>query len=92
MAEIKAEPFAFPLRRDKLALIKISNRLVLAASLCLGISLAAATYLVTEILYGPTIAVLTALGAAAFAAVFWYAIPVGRKILHPEPETDEDGE
>jgi hypothetical protein len=76
--------------RDKLALITISNRLVLAASLCLGISLTAATYLVTEILYGPTVGALTALAAAVFAVVFWYAIPIARKVLHAEPETDED--
>ena len=76
--------------RDKLALITISNRLVLAASVCLGISLSAATYLVTEILYGPAVGALTALAAAAFAAVFWYAIPIGRKVLHPDPGIDED--
>jgi hypothetical protein len=76
--------------RDKLALITISNRLVLAASVCLGISLTAATYLVTEVLYGPTLGALTALVAAVFALVFWYAIPLGRKLLHPGPEADEE--
>jgi hypothetical protein len=76
--------------RDKLALITISNRLVLAASVCLGVSLTAATYLVTEILYGPTVGALTALAAAAFAAVFWYAIPLGRKVLRPEPQGGDD--
>jgi hypothetical protein len=76
--------------RDKLALITIANRLVLAASVCLAISLSAAVYLVTEILYGPAVGALTALVAGVFAAVFWYAIPIGRKVLHPDPELEED--
>ena len=76
--------------RDKLALITISNRYVLAASVCLGIALAAATYLVTEILYGPTVGALAALVAAGFAVVFWYVIPIGRKVLHPDPEAEEE--
>jgi hypothetical protein len=63
---------------------------VLAASVCLAISLSAAVYLVTEILYGPAVGALTALVAGVFAAVFWYAIPIGRKVLHPDPELEDD--
>ena len=76
--------------RDKLALLLYSNRLLLAASICLGVSLGAVTYLVVEILYGELIGMLAALGAGIFTLVFWYAIPLARKAARPAPGDDED--
>jgi uncharacterized membrane protein YedE/YeeE len=79
--------------RDKLALLLYSNRLLLAASVCLGVSLGAVTYLVTEILYGVLIGVVAALGAGIFTLVFWYAIPLARKATRPAGgDADSEGD
>ena len=79
--------------RDKLALLMISNRLLLAASICLGVSLAAVTYLVTEILYGQVIGVTVAAGAGIATVIFWYAIPLARKATgRSSGDTDVDAD
>ncbi len=74
--------------RDKLALLVYSNRLLLAGSVCLGISLAAVTYLVTEILYGELIGTVAAVAAGTVTVLFWYAIPLARKAAE-QPEGDD---
>ena len=76
--------------RDKLALLLFSNRLVLAASACLGVSLGAVSYLVTEILYGEVVGLIVAIGAGIFTVVFWYAIPLARKTADRTSNPDDE--
>ena len=65
---------------DKEALLRLSNRLALAGTLCVAIAMCCALFFVTDFLFGsPVPALLTAL-VAAVIVTFWYALPLEREL------------
>ncbi len=66
-------------RRDKEALLRVSTRTAIAATVFIAAAMTASVYLITDVLFGePTTAIVSAAVAAAFAT-FWYAFPLYRR-------------
>ena len=67
---------------DKEALLRMSTRAAIAATVFIAAAMTASVYLITDVLYGePATAIVASLVAAAFV-VFWYAIPLYRRFRH----------
>ena len=66
-------------QRDKEHLLTTSNRLVIAGMGLLAIAIAAAVFVVTDLLFEATAAALVAGATAAFYALFWYVLPLLRR-------------
>jgi O-antigen/teichoic acid export membrane protein len=65
---------------DKEALLRVSNNLALAGTLCVAIAMCCALFLVTDFLFtAPVPALLTAL-VAGVIVLFWYTLPLIRKL------------
>jgi hypothetical protein len=65
---------------DKEALLRVSNNLALAGTLCVAIAMCCALFLVTDFLFtAPVPALLTAL-VAGVIVFFWYTLPLLRKL------------
>jgi hypothetical protein len=65
---------------DKEALLRVSNNLALAGTLCVAIAMCCALFLVTDFLFSsPVPALLTAL-VAGVIVIFWYVLPLTRKL------------
>jgi predicted membrane channel-forming protein YqfA (hemolysin III family) len=67
---------------DKEHLLVISNRLAIAGTGLLAISIAGTVFVVTDILFDETSAALVATATAAFFGWFWYALPLLRRARH----------
>ncbi len=65
---------------DKLRMLHVSNRLVIAGMLCLAVAVTAAVFLIAEVLVGDMGALAIAGAVAGGLAVFWYAIPLSGKV------------
>jgi multisubunit Na+/H+ antiporter MnhG subunit len=64
---------------DKLQLIGMANRMVIAASALLAAGIALAVYLVVETLVGGVVAAIIAAANAGWFAWLWFAIPLRRR-------------
>ena len=64
---------------DKEHLLVVSNRLAIAGTVLLAISIAGTVFVVTDLLFDATSAALVAAATAAFFAWFWYALPLFRR-------------
>jgi peptidoglycan/LPS O-acetylase OafA/YrhL len=66
--------------QDKEAMLRIANRLALAGTLCVAIAMSCALFFVTDVLFSaPVPALLTAL-VAGVIVIFWYGLPLARKL------------
>lgn len=67
-------------QQDKEALLVMSTRAAIAATVFMAASMTASVYLITDVLFGAAATVIvTALVGSAFA-FFWYVIPVYRRL------------
>lgn len=66
--------------RDKLRMLLVSNRLVIAGTLCLGLAITAAVFLITEVLLGDAAALVIAAVAAIGLLIFWYGLPISSRL------------
>ena len=65
--------------RDKDALLRVSNRLALAGTVCLAVGICCALFFVTDFLFhSPVVPALLTAGVAAVIVVFWYAAAARR--------------
>jgi hypothetical protein len=64
---------------DKEALLELSNRLLIAATIFVGASLGLVILLITEYLYGLVAAVVVTIALLLLASVLWYVSPVSRR-------------
>ena len=64
---------------DKAALLLTANRLTIGASLSLAVSMAASTFLVTQVLYEQTWAALVAAAMSVAMAWWWFLQPMLRR-------------
>ena len=65
---------------DKEHLLVMSNRLTIAGTSFLAVAIAGAVFVVTDLLFTTTAAALIAGATAAFYALFWYALPLRRRL------------
>ena len=68
-------------QRDKERMLFTANRLTIAATLFLALSISAVVYLVTDVLFHTTWAALAAALNAGWFAWFWYGLPLTRPDL-----------
>ena len=67
---------------DKEALLRMSTRTAIAATVFIAAAMTASVYLITDVLFGePATAIVASLVAAAFVG-FWYAFPLYRRYKH----------
>jgi uncharacterized protein DUF6328 len=64
---------------DKEHLLVVSNRLAIAGTAFLGLSIAGTVFVVTDMLFDVTSAAVLAAATAAFFGWFWYALPLLRR-------------
>jgi hypothetical protein len=67
--------------RDKEMMLRISNRLAIAGTVCLALGISCALFLVTDFLFRSIVAVLVTALVAGTVATFWYALPLSRKAI-----------
>jgi hypothetical protein len=66
-------------QRDKEALLRMSTRAAIAATVFIAAAMTASVYLITDVLFGePATAIVSAVVAATFVS-FWYAFPLYRR-------------
>ena len=67
-------------KRDKEALLRMSTRTAIAATVFIAAAMTASVYLITDILFGrPATVIVASMVAAAFVG-FWYAFPLYRRL------------
>jgi cation transport ATPase len=67
---------------DKEALLRMSTRTAIAATVFIAAAMTASVYLITDVLFGePATAIVASLVAAAFVG-FWYAFPLYRRLTN----------
>ena len=65
---------------DKLRMLMISNRLVIGGTLCLGVAVTAAVFLISEVLLGDVLAWAVAAVAAVGLLLLWYGLPLSNRL------------
>jgi Family of unknown function (DUF6328) len=72
-------------QQDKEALLRLSTRTAIAATVFIAASMTASVYLITDVLFGlPAAAPVTAVVGAAFVG-FWYGLPLWRRLRQVRP-------
>jgi predicted membrane channel-forming protein YqfA (hemolysin III family) len=70
-------------QQDKEALLLMSTRTAIAATVFIAASMTASVYLITDVLFGgPATGIVSAVVAAAFIG-FWYVFPLYRRLRNP---------
>jgi hypothetical protein len=67
-------------QHDKEHLLRVSNRLSIGGTVFLAIAMASTVFVVTDVLFNVTAAALVAGATAAFYALFWYVMPLVRRL------------
>jgi hypothetical protein len=65
---------------DKLRMLLLANRLVLAGTLCLGVAVTAAVFLISEVLIGDVAGWALALVVGVGLAATWYGLPLSSRL------------
>jgi hypothetical protein len=66
-------------QHDKEQMLRISNRLAVAGTICLSLGMTASVLFVTDFLFSRTLAVAVTAFCAVLFASFWYALPLVRR-------------
>ncbi len=67
-------------QQDKEALMVMSTRAAIAATVFIAAAMTAAVFLITDVLFGEPAAVIVASVIAAAFGFFWYAFPLYRRL------------
>ena len=67
--------------RDKEALLKISNVLAIAGTLCLAVAIVCVTFVITDVIYGGALTPLVTGIAAGVFALLWFVLPLYRRFV-----------
>lgn len=65
--------------RDKERLLRSANRMAIAGTIFLAVSIVSVVWVITSVLFGTLPAVLAGLLAAVLVAWLWYALPLSRR-------------
>jgi hypothetical protein len=66
-------------QRDKEALLQMSTRAAIAATVFIAAAMTASVYLITDVLFGDPARVIVPTVVAAAFVLFWYAFPLYRR-------------
>jgi hypothetical protein len=67
-------------KQDKEALLRMSTRAAIAATVFMAAAMTASVYLITDLLFGEPATVIVGSVVAAAFVTFWYAIPLYRRL------------
>jgi hypothetical protein len=67
-------------QHDKEELLRVSNGLVIAGTVVLGIGIAASIYVVTGFLVDDVLALIAALAAFLLLSALWWGLPLSRRL------------
>jgi hypothetical protein len=67
-------------KQDKEALLRMSTRAAIAATVFIAAAMTASVYLITDVLFGKPAAVIVASVVAVAFVGFWYAFPLYRRL------------
>jgi hypothetical protein len=70
-------------QHDKEQLLRVSNGLVIAGTVVLGIGIAASIYVVTGFLVDDVLALIASIAAFLLLATLWWGLPLSRRLSHP---------
>jgi hypothetical protein len=65
--------------RDKERMLRSANRMAIAGTVFLAVSIVSVVWVITSMLFGSLPAVLAALLVAVLVAWLWYALPLSRR-------------
>jgi predicted membrane channel-forming protein YqfA (hemolysin III family) len=65
--------------RDKEQMLRSANRMAIAGTVFLALSITAVVYLTTSVLFGTSMAIAVAAGVAGLVSWLWYALPLFRR-------------
>ena len=77
-------------QRDKEHLLVVANALTLTGMALLAVAISGAVFVVTDLLFNNTAAALVGGATAAFYAVFWYVVPILRRMSYNRSEREAD--
>lgn len=66
---------------DKEEILRTSNRLILAGIVCLGVAIVAVVWLVSELVFTPSIAIVICIVSALIVVALWFALPLSRRFV-----------
>lgn len=66
--------------QQKRELIRLANRFTIAGLTFLALAMTGAIVLITDVLFGGVVTVVTGVGAAATFATLWYLLPLRRRL------------
>ncbi len=64
---------------DKEEILRTSNRLILAGIFCLGVAIVAVVWLVSELVFTPSVAIVICIVSAVIVIALWFALPLSRR-------------
>jgi hypothetical protein len=67
-------------QKDKAYIVFLANKLTIVGLGFLALAMSGVVWLVTDLLYGATATVIAASATLILFAVFWYAIPIARRL------------
>jgi Family of unknown function (DUF6328) len=67
---------------DKEAILRVSNRLILAGIACLGVAIVSVVWLVSDLVFTDSIAKLIAVAAGVIVVLLWLVLPLQRRFRH----------
>jgi hypothetical protein len=67
-------------------LVFLANRFTIAGLGCLALAMAGAIVLITDVLFGATATIVTGACALSVFFLFWYALPLKRRLSSAEPD------
>jgi predicted membrane channel-forming protein YqfA (hemolysin III family) len=65
--------------RDKEQMLRSANRMAIAGTLFLALSITAVVYVITSLIFGNSMAIAAAAGVAGLVSWLWYALPLLRR-------------
>jgi hypothetical protein len=63
----------------------LANKLTIVGLGFLALAMSGVVWLITDLLYGATATAVAASATLILFAIFWYAIPIVRRLRHREP-------
>jgi hypothetical protein len=66
--------------RDKEAMLRITNKLAIAGTVCLALAISSALFLVTDFLFQSPVPALITGAVAAAIITLWYGLPLSREL------------
>src|SRR3954453_2073897 len=67
-------------------LVYLANKLAIAGLGALALAMTGAITLITDVLFGTAATIVTSAGALSMFVVFWYVLPVVRRVKRSDPE------